>query len=527
MSNKTMLERQTDRVVSATTKVDASIQKQTAATQEQTVATLAQTAAVMAQTSAIDAQTRATVEGFAATVAALQEQTDVLRSVEFGVQNVAREMRGMRDDIYAAAQNREALEAKGKLDRADQLLSSDLAGDAVRLIREAEVLNPADFAVWAAKVIVCQRMLDGHSDAMTVDEARRDGAAAVERSLKLYPAQLLGSARGLQVLRWLADTSILLECQATFLRAVAMFGQSIDAGGTDLTLYPPAAGMTRFLRAVQQGELAGAVARAQGRLLARAAASDDAETLRSIVPLWVDLSRTHPEAVAPEIERAIAAGAKRALGKFVDVCSALKFWGEPKRRPIRVYLRKLAAQGRAPLEEVMRWRETLSDPAVDEVVTQHAEVDFEWALCDIRSHLADVEKLWVPEVWWKDVGDYHQPVEELGCLGLLVLAVLGYAAGQVVAMFVLAAAIPVLGDEYVILVVLLWGGITAGSAIVTPIGFYGANYIRRSRPLPTPNTVEFMAQLQTHFARWRAAASVETQRAVGVQAQASLSRIQG
>ncbi len=61
-------------------------------------------------------------DGFERTVAALNQQSYLLQAIDLGVRSVAVEMRGLREDLYSVAQNREALEAKGKLDRAEQLL---------------------------------------------------------------------------------------------------------------------------------------------------------------------------------------------------------------------------------------------------------------------------------------------------------------------------------------------------------------------------------------------------------------------
>ena len=75
--------------------------------------------------------------GFQETLGALEEQTDLLRTLNDAMYDVKSEIRDLRNDIYASTKDRELLEAQSKLERADVLLGSDLPGDALLLIRQA------------------------------------------------------------------------------------------------------------------------------------------------------------------------------------------------------------------------------------------------------------------------------------------------------------------------------------------------------------------------------------------------------
>ena len=482
--SKSELERQTDRTVAAAHTLNTSVRKQTDA--------------VQAQTAAIEAQTGAIQEGFAATVGALHEQTDVLRSVNYGIQAVALEMRGLREDIYAATQNREALEAKSKLDRAEQLLASDLPADALRLIREAEVLNPADFAVWSMKVLFCQRVLEAGIDGMSAADAGAEGLAAVERAVKLFPAQQFGTTRSLNVLRWLGTAAILLQSKVAFEKSIELYGQSVDAGGQALALSPPTTGMSRFLDDVGQGALARQVALANGRLLARIAASGDPGALQAMVPAWVELTAAYPDAVGPEVEHAIVNAARAPLQTFVtSVAAADKKWAfhraPPKgvgvfREGLTTWITKLEEAGAEAFGSLPAWRDALATPEL-----RSAE------LLVLRQQLDDVVGHWDPAGWKQAVGNMAEPPRPVGG-GTMLLT----AFGALVAVMFTSLAIAGMQSTNVDPARDGFAMMVAAVVAFFSVKPYVTYYRARSKPLPSPNTVEFGPQVHAHLARWQA-----------------------
>ncbi len=470
--SKSELERQTDRTVAASRK----------------------------QTAAIRDQTRAINKGFSQTVEALHTQTGVLRSVDFGVRAVAHELRGLREDIYAATQNREALEAKSKIERAEQLLTSDLPADALRLLREAEVLNPADFAVWSMKVMFCRHAIENGVDCMTADEARQEGAAAIERVVKLYPAAYLGSERSLHVLQWLAGSAILLASQPGFERATALFAQSVDAGGEALALNPPTMTMSRFLEDVGQGGHARDVALANGRLLARIAASGDDGARRAIVPAWIELVETYPDAVGPEVEAAIVAGARGALVAFVEAVSAADQqhgWivSSPARRSrstVESWLAKLEAPGGALIVSVREWRDALTDPNL-----VHLQ------LTEVRRSLDDIATQWDPTGWRSVMATLAEPPTPVSGGVTMFTVLLAFWGVSCMGSGISIIQKP---DENVIaaLVFMGGGGLTCFALAARPHLRY---HLNRRKPLPSPNTTEFVQGIRDHIERWKAAAA--------------------
>ncbi len=485
--SKSELERQTDRTVAAS-------RKQTGAIRDE----------LREQTAAIRDQTRAINQGFSQTVDALRTQTSVLRSVDFGVRAVASQLRGLREDIYAATQNREALEAKSKIERAEQLLTSDLPVDALRLLREAEVLNPADFAVWSMKVMYCRHAIENGVDCMTADEARQEGAAAIERVVKLYPVQQLGSERSLYVLQWLAGSAILLGSQPGFERATALFAQSVDAGGTELALSPPSMTMSSFLEDVGQRGHARDVAVANGRLLARVAASGDDAAMYALVPAWVELVGTYPDAVGPEVEVAIVAGARRALTMFVGSVDAAvgALVATPRemfRSTVEAWLMEVDGASRGPLGTVQAWRDALTLPDLT-----HG------ALLACRATLDDIVRTWDPAAWRGTIGTLAEPPHPVHTDWTMLLA------GSFGLQFVLAGFFAVFADDPARddpspAFVKFLGFIMCSAIGAACLWYAGGQQLRyrmnRDKPLPSPSTIEFVQGIRDHLARWMAAAA--------------------
>jgi hypothetical protein len=473
VSNKSLLELHTDRTVAATKQVDASIQRQTGAVQRQT-------AAIRAQTAAINEQTDTMNEGFAATVDSLHQQTDVLRSIDLSMSSVARDMRGLRDDIYAAAQNREALEAKSKLDRAEQLMSSNLPADALRLIREAEVLNPADFAVWSMKVMFCARALESGPEWMNAEEAKTEGSAALERAVKLFPAGTLGSARSLGVLRWMVGTAILLESAYCFQLAVGLYRRSVDEGGSDASLSPPATGMTRFLGDVQQSAAAFSIAEANGRLLTRIAERGDPVAIRAMLPAWADLVQVCPEAVGPEVAVAIAASLRQSVTQFVQAIAAAKGrppGANPNRERLKSWLTQLNKESATQFDGLKAWRQALRETPVDV-----AEMDGD------QRKLEAVCREWELDAWLSGLPKVNEPPPPRADVLLVI--------GLVTAVIAVGA---------------LWGGksflvaVINGVIAVVNIGLWVRGLQASLRPPASPNTAELLERVKGLIDTWSAA----------------------
>lgn len=476
VSKKSLLELQTDRSVAATKQVDASIQQQTAA---------------------INQQSAAMNGGFAATVDSLHQQTDVLRSIDLSMSSVAREMRGLRDDVYSAAQNREALEAKSKLERAEQLISSNLPADALRLIREAEALNPADFAVWSMKVMFCARAIETGVEGMNAEEAKVEGAAALERAVKLFPAGMIGSARSLGVLRWMVGTAILLESAYGFQLAVGLYRRSVDEGGSDASLSPPATGMTRFLGDVQQAAAAFSIAEANGRLLTRIAESGDPAAIRAMLPAWADLVQVCPEAVGPEFALAIAASLRQSVTQFVKAIAAAKGRppganANPKRSQLWWWFTQINKESSTQFDVLKAWRQALRETPVDA-----AEMAGE------QRKLEAVCREWELDAWLSGLPKVNEPPPPPSDVLLFVGAFFGLSSvGSLLSLFALLA-----GDRSVF-GVFLFALFSVGCSVVPTVVLIGLWVRGRQASLrapASPNTAELLERVKGLIDTWSAA----------------------
>ncbi len=293
------LEAQTDRVVDAIGETTEAVRETTAAVKEQT--------AVIAS-------------GFAATVGELKAQTGLLGNINDTMTAAVGELQGIREDMYANTKNREAIEAKSKLERAEQLLSSDLPEDAYKLICEAVELNPADFSVWVAKVNICQLAALNGGAHLTEDAARSEGSAALERAVKLFPPALKGKAGGLRVAGSLIGASLVLLDESGFERAVSLYSGSVDEGGANVALCEHAGQITNLLDSAQQVGSGDVIAGAASGLLTRAADSAKDSELPGVAGAWSALE---------EVREGIGADIASAMSKRITTSvSAAKSAGD-------------------------------------------------------------------------------------------------------------------------------------------------------------------------------------------------------
>ena len=274
------------------------------------------TEAVRETTAAVKVQTAVIAAGFAATVSELKSQTGLLGNINDTMSAAVGELQGIREDMYATTKNREALEANSKLERASQLLGSDLPGDALKLIGEAQELNPADFSVWYAKTHICQKAIQDGGDFMSEEDARSEGSAALERAVKLFPKHLIGEQRGLTVSKSLAAASLVIGSEESFLSAVNLYISCLLSGGA-IDFCPPAADMTRLLDSARQTPSGDAVAGTSIGLVARAASGCEETQLGAVAREWATLEALRG-GIGSEVASALASRIGTVAGQIAS-----------------------------------------------------------------------------------------------------------------------------------------------------------------------------------------------------------------
>ena len=139
-------------------------------------------------------QTQVMTAGFQGVIGALEDQSRMLADINNTMKQAVTQIAGLRQDIFASVKDREKLEAKSKIERAESLLAAEMYDEANQLILDAVQLNPADFFVWYTQLTFhIKAVNEEEAETITVELATAKIKESLERCVKLFPEEAKGS----------------------------------------------------------------------------------------------------------------------------------------------------------------------------------------------------------------------------------------------------------------------------------------------------------------------------------------------
>jgi hypothetical protein len=334
--NTTAVDRNTTAVDRNTTAVDrntTAVDRNTTAVDRNTESVAENTYAVQENTSAL----RDVTEELKENRHELIQQTAILGSIDDTMRSAVNALNGLREDLYGATKNREILEAKSKLERADILVESDMPLEALKLIEDAIVLNPADFSVWYSKMSICVRSMRAPVGFIDTQTVRQDAANAAERALKLLPKGTQARSSYVTFALSIACVSLLLK---EFPQLVQMSVATIENLISHLEPDVRISGATIRLAGIMSESgfkvEAARVVQASTAKIAQGLPGQIDSIIDDVVQLWRDAERVQPGvsvdlalAAASCLETYIArarGGANAFSGEIARSRSGILFW---------------------------------------------------------------------------------------------------------------------------------------------------------------------------------------------------------
>ena len=211
------------------------IQDSVDATNANTAKIDAQTDAIFGQTLAINTQTDVLKSGFEGVLGSLENQSKHLGQINDNMRKVVSQIAGLRQDIFSAVKDREALEAKSKIERAESLLASEMYIEANQFIQDAIQLNPADFFVWYAQLGFYIKVVgEEEAEFVTPEVAIQKSQESLESCVKLFPEGAKGTVSGFVLGRLFMHLSLILNDVKSLGRTVKILNTHLEHSSTPL-----------------------------------------------------------------------------------------------------------------------------------------------------------------------------------------------------------------------------------------------------------------------------------------------------
>ncbi len=232
-----------------------------------------------------------------------------------------------------------------------------------------------------------------------LEDAQSEGSAAAERSVKLFPKNLLGEERGLGVARSLAIAARMFGAEKSFLSAINLFVTGVQSGGA-ISFCPPAADMTRFLDTIKETPSGDSVAGASTSLVASAASGCEESQLGAVAKEWAAL-----EELRAGIGSDVASAMASRIGSVADkIASATKeaIAGVKEEWPTKVALRGMILKIKSSVGPDVASLGQISS-ALDGGPDSYAELE------SAQSRANKVSSEFQPDAWIKEMNGLVEP----------------------------------------------------------------------------------------------------------------------